>query len=123
MARGASFREAMTARLPAFARAKVMAASTFGSMEPGANWPSRHHFSASSAVISEIPRSVGRPKSRHTLSTAVRIKQVLRADGLRQLCGGVVFVHHRRNSVKVPPLDRALQVFSASTGDDDILVV
>ena len=50
-----------------------MHASTFGSMEPGANWPWAMNSSASAMVIVSISAWSGLPKFTQTFSTAVRM--------------------------------------------------
>ena len=50
-----------------------MQASTFGSMEPGANWPSAMYSSAWATSISSMVCCSGVLKLTHTFSTAVRI--------------------------------------------------
>ena len=55
------------------ARTYSMHASTFGSMEPGANWPWAMNSSASAMVIVSISAWSGLPKFTQTFSTAVRM--------------------------------------------------
>ena len=50
-----------------------MQASTFGSMLPGANWPSSMYFSASATVMESSSFCSGVLKLMHTFSTAVRM--------------------------------------------------
>ena len=54
-----------------------MQASTFGSMEPGANWPWAMYSRAWDTVISEICSCSGVLKFMHTFSTAVRMISML----------------------------------------------
>ena len=65
----------MTARRPLPPRAKAIAASTFGSMEPAANSPAAMCACASSTVMCESSLSSALPKPMQTCSTAVRMSR------------------------------------------------
>ena len=66
-------RSVIRAVRPGLEDAKSIAACTFGSMEPGAKWPSFTYCSASSTETSLSHFSSGLPKLSATYSTAVRM--------------------------------------------------